>query len=91
MWVKVLLARAKKRRIWYTGRVMEKRPDFADEVLSRDDLRELRRRLSQMSVTGVESFHRAAHYRCRYGAGQVPSARSIQEVVQAWKQIRRWR
>ena len=37
-----------------------KRPDFAKQVLSREDLAELQRRLSQMSVTAVQDFYRTA-------------------------------
>lgn len=70
---------------------MAKRPDFSKEALSRADLLDLRRRLSQMSTIGVEDFSRAAYYRCRYEDGQLPNARTMQELVQAWKQIRKWR
>jgi hypothetical protein len=67
-----------------------KRPDFAKQVLSREDLAELQRRLGQMSVTAVQDFYRTAYLGCRLNEGHVPSARSIQELVQAWKQMRGW-
>ncbi|MGH9643623.1 MAG: hypothetical protein ACRD3Q_14525, partial [Terriglobales bacterium] len=44
-------------------------PRPADEVLSRKDLAELRRRLSLMSGTAVEDFFRSAHMVCRIGPG----------------------
>jgi len=69
--------------------VMARRP--ADEVLSRKELTELQRRLSMMSPTAVEDFYRSAHMVCRIGPGHFPSARAIQELVQAWKQMRKWR
>ena len=68
---------------------MARRPRPPDEVLSRKDLAELQRRLSMMSVTPVQDFYRSAHFVCR--AGPFPSARAIQELVQVWKQMRKWR
>jgi hypothetical protein len=70
---------------------MALRPRPPDEVLSRKDLAELRRRLSMMSQTAVQDFYRSAHLVCRLGPAHFPSARSIQEMVQAWKQMRKWR
>jgi hypothetical protein len=67
-----------------------KRPDFAKQVLSREDLAELQRRLSQMSVTAVQDFYRTAYLSCRLEEERFPSARSVQELVQAWKQMRGW-
>jgi hypothetical protein len=40
-----------------TFSVVAKRPDFSKPVLSREDLAELQRRLSQMSVTAVQDFY----------------------------------
>jgi hypothetical protein len=68
-----------------------KRPDVSKPVLSKDDLAELQRKLSTMSVTGLRDFYHAAHYRCRLQDGSTPLARDIQELVQAWKEMRRWR
>jgi len=47
--------------------------------------------LSQMSVTAVQDFYRTAYMSCRLDEGHFPSARSIQELVQAWKQKGRWK
>ena len=65
-------------------------PDFQKQVLSRDELCALQRRLDQMSVTGVQDFYRTAYLACRIDGDRVPPARSIQELVQAWKQMRKW-
>ena len=72
---------------------MARRPEVPSpkDVLSKDDLGELQRKLSQMSVTGLQDFYRTAYYRCRLEGEQVPQARAIQELVQAWKQMRKWR
>jgi hypothetical protein len=69
-------------------RIMARRPRPPDEVLSRKDLAELQQRLSMMGQTAVQDFYRSAHFVCR---GHFPSARAIQELVQAWKQMRKWR
>lgn len=70
---------------------MARRPQPPDEVLSRKELTELQRRLSMMSTTAVQDFYQSAHSVCRIGPGHFPSARAIQELVQAWRQIRKWR
>jgi len=72
---------------------MARRPEVPSpkDVLSKNDLAELQRKLSAMSVTGLQDFYRTAYYRCRLEGEQVPQARAIQELVQAWKQMRKWR
>jgi len=42
-----------------------------------------------MSITGLQDFYRAAYYRCRLETATVPPARAIQELVQAWKALRK--
>jgi hypothetical protein len=70
---------------------MARRPRPPEEVLTRKDLDALKQRLAMMSKTAVEDFYRSAHFVCRIGPGHFPSPRAIQELVQAWKQIRKWR
>jgi len=62
----------------------------SDEILTRKDLAELQQRLSMMSTTAVQDFYQYAHSACRIFPGHFSSARSIQELVQAWKQMRKW-
>ena len=71
--------------------IMARRPRPPDEVLSRKDLAELQLRLSMMGQTAVQDFYRSVHFVCRIGPGHFPSAKAIQELVQAWKQMRKWR
>jgi len=59
------------------------------EVLSATELADLRRRLSTMKEHEVKSFYRSAHFRCEFQEYRLPSARSVQELVQAWKQLRK--
>lgn len=58
-------------------------------MLSEAELQQLRRKLSTMSVTALGDFYRAAYYRCRLEGYAVPPARAIQELVQAWKALRK--
>lgn len=69
---------------------MAQRPPVQKETLTPDDLVALGKKLSTMSVTAVLDFYRAAYSRCKLDGDSVPAARAIQELVQAWKHIRRW-
>lgn len=60
------------------------------EVLSATEVSELRRRLAAMKEHEIKSFYRSAHFRCELHEIRLPSARSIQELVQAWKVLRKW-
>ncbi|HEY8669255.1 MAG TPA: hypothetical protein VIL63_00305 [Terriglobales bacterium] len=65
---------------------MARRPDRPQpEVLSRDDLKELGRQLAHLSDDAVRNFYHAAYTRCRMVNDRVPSPRSVQELIQAWK------
>ena len=71
---------------------MARRPDLRkDEIMSREDLKETRERLARLSIDAVRHVYQTAYARCRMVNDRVPSARSIQELVQAWKQLWKWR
>jgi hypothetical protein len=71
---------------------MARRPEARkDDVLTREELGELQNRLSHLSVPAVEEFYRGVHQRCSLQPYSLPSPRSIQELVQAWKLLRKWR
>jgi hypothetical protein len=59
--------------------------------LTENDLKELQRRLSLLSMAHVEDFYRESHRECCLNDKTFPAARSIQQLVQAWKQLRKWR
>jgi hypothetical protein len=61
-----------------------------DEMLTADQLTELQRRLSMLHPSSVEQVYRDAYERCAPVAGRIPKASVIQELVTAWKQLRRW-
>jgi hypothetical protein len=71
---------------------MARRPKRTnDDVLNRDELNELQQRLAHLSEPAVEDFYRNAHHKCSLQPRWLPSPRSIQELVQAWKLLRKWR
>ena len=69
---------------------MARRPeDRKDDVLARDELQELQQRLSRLSIVAVEDFYRSAHHRCSLQPRWLPSPRSIRELVQGRKALRK--
>ena len=73
---------------------MVRRPDLRkrEEIWSRKDLDEMRHNLSLLSEQGVREFYQRAYRECAIlNSHMFPPARSIQELVQAWKQVRKWR
>lgn len=73
---------------------MARRPQIEgrEEMLSRQHLDELARNLSHLSMNAVLDFYQRAYRDCRIiNSRTFPPARAVQELVQAWKQLRRWR
>jgi hypothetical protein len=73
---------------------MARRPDVEkrEEILTREHLDELAQNLSRLSMTAILDFYQRAYRDCRIINSQTfPPARAIQELVQAWKQLRKWR
>jgi hypothetical protein len=72
---------------------MARRPDFwkKEEVLSRQDLKALGESLAHLGFNHVRDFYQRAYERCRMTSRDFPPARAVQELVQAWKQLRRLR
>lgn len=71
-----------------------RKPDLrnrGEDVLSSADLKQMREGLSRLSIEAVRHAYQTAYARCRMVNDRVPSARSIQELVQAWKQLWMWR
>ncbi len=52
------------------------------------ELKELRLRLEAMPRHELETFYKATHNACRY-VMRLPAPRLIQELVQAWRALRR--
>jgi hypothetical protein len=63
-----------------------------EEIWSRDDLKEITRNLALLSEGGVREFYQRAYRECAIINGSTfPPARAVQELVTAWKQLRKWR
>jgi hypothetical protein len=67
---------------------MANRPE-TEPILSREDLEELRRHLAKLSVPGVEGVYNTAYKDCRFDGKRLPPAAAIQQLVAAWKVLRR--
>jgi len=73
---------------------MARRPDpqRGEEILSRQHLDDLAENLARLSMNAVLDFYQRAYRDCRIiNSHAFPPARAIQELVQAWKQLRKWR
>jgi hypothetical protein len=71
---------------------MARRPNFGNEkILSQEELHQLSESLAHLSMSGVRDFYQRAYRECRVVNREIPSARAMQELVQAWKQLRKWR
>jgi hypothetical protein len=88
--------RTNKRRICYHSFVA-RRPDLRkfnlgeNQIMTRDDLKQYRTNISRLSIDAVRHAYQTAYARCRMVNDRTPSARSIQELVQVWKQLWKWR
>ena len=72
--------------------VIARRPDFTpEEILSREQLQQLRKNLSLMQPGIVREFFEKSYRDCRPLYNQIPTPKQIQVFVQAWKQLRKWR
>ena len=68
---------------------MARRPNSSSqEQLNEVELAELRQRLERMPRFELEIFYKTTHNACAYRV-RLPSPRLIQELVQAWKILRR--
>jgi hypothetical protein len=71
---------------------MARRPDRGKgEVLNELDLKELRHNLAHLSVSAVRDFYDRTYRDCRLIYDRLPSPRQMQTLVQAWKQLWKWR
>lgn len=69
---------------------MARRSEFEkrDDVLSVEQIEELRRSLLLLSPSAVLDFYREAYRQC--APDRTPTARIMQQLVTAWKILRRW-
>jgi hypothetical protein len=69
-------------------------PDFGkkEEVWTRAELEEIARNLAVLSEPAVREVYQRAYRECAIINNRTfPCARSMQELVTAWKLLRKWR
>jgi hypothetical protein len=71
---------------------MARRPnDEKPDALDEREIKQLRHSLAHLSPEGVRQFYERAFEDCRLVYSRLPSPRKMQTLVQAWKQLWRWR
>lgn len=71
---------------------MAGRPDKREtEMLSKENLEELRHNLAHLSLPAVRNFYDQAYQDCRLIYDRLPAPRHVQTLVQVWKQLWKWR
>jgi hypothetical protein len=59
-----------------------------DLIMSAEELEQMRQGLARMNRSALLHAYQTAYARCRMVNDRVPSARSVQELVQVWKELR---
>jgi hypothetical protein len=65
--------------------------DEPPDVLSAEEIKQLRHRIAQLSPDGVRQLYDRAFEDCRLIYMRIPSPRKMQTLVQLWKQLWKWR
>jgi hypothetical protein len=69
---------------------MSRRPE-SEIVLTPEELQEFSRRLSMLSVQGIETAYQTAYSECRFDGKTLPPAAAVQQLVAAFKVLRKIR
>lgn len=70
---------------------MAPRPEFPASVMTREELKQLKRSLSILSPYAVRDNYKVMLEKCRLREGALPTPRMMQELVTLWKVLRGWR
>jgi hypothetical protein len=65
--------------------------DEPPDVLSAEEIKELRHRIAHLSPDAVQRLYERAFEDCRLVYSRIPSPRKMQTLVQLWKQLWMWR
>ena len=65
--------------------------DRVKDAFTKKELADLQKKLASISVSARYYFYFSAHYWCQLVEHEIPPARAIQELVQAWKALRKER
>jgi hypothetical protein len=61
-----------------------------EDKLTAVQLTGLRKEISMMSIAAAMDAFRSAYFQCKLEVDKVPSARAIQTLLEAWKEMRGW-
>jgi len=64
---------------------------WIERPLTAEELQDLKVRLSKMTQADLVKFYEASIHMCQLNRGEPPSAGFVQQLVQAWKEMRRRR
>jgi hypothetical protein len=71
---------------------MARRPTSENpDVLTEEELKQLRHNLAHLSPNGVREFYERAFEDCRLIYNRLPTPRKMQTLVQVWKQLWKWK
>ena len=60
-------------------------------MMSREQLADFERKLTMLSDQGVEGVYRNAYKDCRYEGKQLPQPIALQQLIAAWRVLRKFR
>jgi hypothetical protein len=69
---------------------MARRPE-SETILSREELAEFTRKLQMLSDDGVERMYETTYRECAFKERILPPAAAMQQLVAAWKVLRKFR
>jgi len=62
-----------------------------ESTLTEQELRALQQNLARLSEPSVKKVYRQAWEECRMKGERLPPAKAVQQLVQAWKLLWKWR
>jgi hypothetical protein len=63
----------------------------SDRPLTEKELEALQQNLARLSEPSVKQVYQQAWEECRMKGERLPPAKAVQQLVQAWKQLWKWR
>jgi hypothetical protein len=62
-----------------------------DRPMTEQELEQLRQNVARLSEDGLKRFYQQAWKDCEIRGDRLPAAKAVQQLVQAWKQLWKWR
>jgi hypothetical protein len=71
---------------------MARRPERKNgDVLTEQQIKDLRYNLAHLSLRAVQDLYESTYRDCQLIYNRLPSPQQMQTLVQAWKQLWKWR